>query len=100
MAADVVDLGALAGRLPRAWQSLLLGRVGPARLKLVRMDQAPYAEEAHADAEALLVLDGELRLRVAGEARIVRAGELCLVPPGVAHAVEPGSAGTLLIIDV
>ena len=99
MDVEVLDLHALAARLPQAWQSRLLGNVGEARLKLVRMNPAPYAEETHDYIEALLVLDGELRLRIGGASRVVRAGELCLVPAGLAHAVEAGSTGTLLIID-
>ena len=99
MDAEVLDLNALAARLPEAWQSRLLGCVGDARIKLVRMDQAPYAEETHDCAEALLVLDGELRLHIGGTRRVVHAGELCLVPAGVAHAVDAGSTGTLLIMD-
>ncbi|MEI7035446.1 cupin domain-containing protein [Fulvimonas yonginensis] len=94
-----MDLPALAQRLPEAWQSRLLGELGQARLKLARMDEAPYPAEVHDHTEALLVLDGELRLRVGGTVRAVRAGELCLVPAGLAHAVEAGSSGTLLIID-
>lgn len=96
---DVFDLPALAQRLPEAWQSRLLGGVGQARLKLTRMDAAPYPAETHAYTEALLVLDGELRLRVGDAVRTVGAGELCLVPAGLAHAVDAGSTGTLLIID-
>ncbi|MGN2246623.1 cupin domain-containing protein [Frateuria sp. GZRR35] len=62
-------------------------------------EPAPYAEETHDCAEALLVLDGELRLHIGGTRRVVHAGELCLVPAGVAHAVDAGSTGTLLIMD-
>lgn len=96
---DVLDLHALAQRLPEAWQSRLLGRVGQAKLKLTRMDAAPYPAETHDYIEALLVLDGELRLRIGDAVRVVRAGGLCLVPAGLAHAVDEGSTGTLLIID-
>lgn len=94
----IIDLQALAQGLP-AWRSQLLGRIGSARLKVLRMDEAPYAEEAHDFTEALLVLDGVLRLRVDGALRVVSAGQLCLVPAGVAHAVGEGSTGTLLILD-
>ena len=97
--ADIVDLAALARELPVAWQSRLLGRVDQARLKLARMDAAPYPAEVHDYTEALLVLEGELRLRIGDALRTVRAGELCLVPAGLAHAVDAGSTGTLLIID-
>jgi quercetin dioxygenase-like cupin family protein len=98
-ALEVLALGALAARLPTAWQSRVLGQVGDTRVKLARMDGTASPEEVHDYTEALLVLDGELRLRVAGQAVRVRAGELCLVPAGTAHAVDEGSAGTLLILD-
>jgi quercetin dioxygenase-like cupin family protein len=96
--AAVIDLQALVRELP-AWQSRLLGQVGPARLKLLRMDAAPYPEEVHDFTEALLVLEGVLRLRIGGEMKLVEAGQLCLVPAGVPHAVDTGSAGALLILD-
>jgi quercetin dioxygenase-like cupin family protein len=96
---DAVDLGAPARRLPEAWRSRLLGSVGAARLKLLRMDARPYPEETHGHTEALLVLEGRLRLRLEGREMDVAAGGLCLVPAGVAHAVAEGSHGTMLIID-
>ena len=96
--AVIVDLPALARGLA-AWQSHLLGQIGSARLKLLRMDEAPYVEETHDVSEALLVLDGALRLRIGGALRVAGAGQLCLVPAGVPHAVEEGSTGTLLIMD-
>lgn len=73
--------------------------MGGARIKLARMDGAASPEEMHGDAEALIVIDGELRLRIAGANLHVRTGELCLVPTGTAHAVGEGSAGTLPIMD-
>jgi len=96
---DIVELGAFAQALPSAWSSREVGSVGPARLKLLRMDARPYPEEVHDYTEALLVLEGQLRLSFDGRTRVVEAGALCLVPPGVAHAVAEGSHGTLLIID-
>ncbi|HEV2539915.1 MAG TPA: cupin domain-containing protein [Frateuria sp.] len=96
--AAIIDLQALAQALP-AWRSQQLGRIGSARLKLLRMDEAPYVEETHDFTEALLVLDGVLRLRVGGVLRVVGAGQLCLLPAGVPHAVDEGSAGSLLIMD-
>ena len=96
---DLLALSALAAQLPTAWQSRLLGHVGGARIKLARMDGAASPEEVHDYTEALIVIDGELRLRIAGANLRVRTGELCLVPAGTAHAVGEGSAGTLLIMD-
>ena len=87
-AVEVLPLSAMGAQLPAAWQSRLLGRVGEARVKLTRMDGAASPEEVHDYAEALIVIDGELRLRIAG-----------LVPAGIAHAVDEGSTGTLLILD-
>ncbi|HEV2622427.1 MAG TPA: cupin domain-containing protein [Frateuria sp.] len=96
--ADIVDLQALARALP-AWRSRQLGRIGSARLKLLRMDEASYVEEVHDFTEALLVLDDVLRLHIDGVPRVLGAGQLCLVPAGVPHAVDEGSAGALLILD-
>ena len=98
-AVEVLPLSAMGAQLPAAWQSRLLGRVGEAQVKLTRMDGTASPEEVHDYAEALIVIDGELRLRFAGRAVRVRAGELCLVPAGTAHAVDEGSTGTLLILD-
>ncbi|MFF6908017.1 cupin domain-containing protein [Streptomyces sp. NPDC012389] len=54
--------------MPRAWSSTVLGRVGTAAVKVLRMDGLPVEEERHAEPEALLVLDGRLELDVEGEA--------------------------------
>jgi len=93
------DLSALAAQLPEAWRSVVLAGIGTARLKLLRMDGAPYAEESHDCTEVLLVIDGVLRLTVAGQPVSVRGGELYLVQAGTPHAVAEGSTGTLLIVD-
>ncbi|MEU9112641.1 cupin domain-containing protein [Streptomyces sp. NPDC048483] len=77
----------------------MLGRVGSACVKVLRMNGLPVAEESHDDAEALLVLDGRLELDVDGDRVPVGAGELYLVPAGTRHAVRPGSHGTLLIVE-
>ncbi|MEV4613984.1 cupin domain-containing protein [Kitasatospora sp. NPDC049258] len=97
---QVIDLVEAAARLPRAWSSRLLGEVGAAGLKVLRMDALPLAEETHAVTEALLVVEGCLELTVAGRPVTVRAGELALVPAGSPHAVRPGSRGTLVIVEV
>ncbi|WP_404937571.1 cupin [Pseudomonas sp. JDS08PS003] len=90
----------LSRQLPGPWQSSLVGQVGPARIKVLRMDQAPYAEETHAYNEGLLVTQGCLRLGI-GQATVeVLAGQMYLVEAGQAHSVLPGSHGTLVIIDV
>lgn len=96
---NVVDLKRAAADLPEAWSSQLLGRVGEACVKVLRMDEAPVEEETHHVDEALLVLDGHLRLEVAGRPLAVRTGELFMVPAGTAHRVLPGSYGTLVILE-
>ncbi|MER5640653.1 cupin domain-containing protein [Kitasatospora sp. NPDC002227] len=95
---SLINVFETAAELPQAWRSRLLGEFGTARLKVLRMDELPVVEEEHAEAEALLVLDGRLELVVAGEAVTVRPGELYVVPAGVRHAVAPGSGGTLLLV--
>ncbi|MFD4236018.1 cupin domain-containing protein [Streptomyces sp. NPDC058542] len=76
----------------------MLGTVGAASVKLLRMDGLPVVEESHGAGEALLVLDG--RLEVAGVPVSVGAGELFMVAAGTAHAVRPGSRGTLVIVEL
>jgi quercetin dioxygenase-like cupin family protein len=95
-----LDLALRGAQLEQSWQSKRLARVGDANLKPMRMDVQAYPEETHANAEELLVLDGELRLEVAGEAITVVAGQLYMVPAGVPHAVRSGSTGAFLIIDI
>ena len=56
-------------------------------------------DESHDFDEALLVLDGCMRLDLQGQVTEVNAGEVFIVPAGVPHAVAPGSHGTLVIID-
>ncbi|WP_327238178.1 cupin domain-containing protein [Streptomyces sp. NBC_01317] len=97
---STVDLAETAAGLPQAWSSRLLGRVGAACVKVLRMDGSPVEEESHAADEALLVLDGRLELEVAGTEVSVRAGELFMVAAGTAHTVRPGSRGTLVIVEL
>lgn len=95
-----IELTTAAAALPDAWRSQLVGRVGNARLKLLRMDGQPYPDEVHDFPEGLLVLDGCCRLSVRGESTPIHAGQLVIVPAGTPHAVDEGSHGTLLIIDL
>ncbi|MFD0274015.1 cupin domain-containing protein [Kitasatospora sp. NPDC127111] len=94
-----IDVAGAAAALPRAWSSQVLGRVGPAAVKVLRMDGLPLAEERHEHAEVLLVLDGRLELVVDGVAVPVGPGGLYVVPAGVPHAVAAGSRGTLVIVE-
>ncbi|MEW2167105.1 cupin domain-containing protein [Streptomyces sp. NPDC007084] len=94
------DLVETASGLPEAWSSRVLGAVGPALVKVLRMDGQPVAEDRHRTAEALLVLDGRMELEVAGTQVSVGAGELFVVPAETAHTVRPGSHGTLVIVEL
>lgn len=93
------DLRQTAAQLHAAWHSTVIGRAGGAQLKVLRMDGQPYAAECHPFDEALLVLEGELRLDMGDEVLPVRAGEVVVVPAGQPHAVARGSWGTLVIVD-
>ncbi|RKE22365.1 cupin domain-containing protein [Streptomyces sp. TLI_171] len=94
-----IDLPRTAADLPEAWRSAVLGRVAGAELKLLRMDGRPLPPERHDTPEALLVVDGLLRLTVDGADVDLAAGELRWVAAGVEHAVRAGSTGTLLIVE-
>ncbi|MFD9029646.1 cupin domain-containing protein [Streptomyces sp. NPDC059567] len=96
---NVVDIRSTAGELPDAWDSLLLGQVASTAVKVLRMDGRPVASESHDTAEALLVVEGTLRLEADGIEVDVHAGEMYIVEAGVEHAVRPGSRGTLVIIE-
>ncbi|MGU7773433.1 cupin domain-containing protein [Burkholderia sp. MR1-5-21] len=96
----LIDFKSTAADLPAAWRSRIVGEVGSTRIKVLRMDAQPYAEETHDYNEGLLVLDGKLILDVEGEAVVVEAGQMYLALAGTRHAVRPGSQGTLAIIDV
>jgi mannose-6-phosphate isomerase-like protein (cupin superfamily) len=94
-----IHLVQCADALAHAWQSVVVGKAAGANVKVVRMDSSAYPDEVHDFDEALLVLDGEMRLEMNGEITEVRAGEVFLVPAGLPHAVAAGSRGTLVIID-
>lgn len=88
-----------AGSFPKAWSSRVIGRAANANVKVLRMDSGAYPDESHDFDEALLVLDGCMRLDLQGQVTEVNAGEVFIVPAGVPHAVAAGSHGTLVIID-
>ncbi|OAE14165.1 cupin [Pseudomonas simiae] len=94
------DFAAIAEQLPDRWKSTRLGHVGPARIKVLRMDEQAYEEETHEYNEGLLVVSGQLRLSIGNHETRVGAGQMYLVEAGTAHAVLAGSHGTLVIIDV
>jgi mannose-6-phosphate isomerase-like protein (cupin superfamily) len=95
-----INLRILADRLPAAWKSMVIGNIGSANVKVLRMNDAPYAEEEHDYAEGLLVIDGRMNLAIGGRQVAVGAGEIFIVPPRTLHAVAAGSAGTLVVLDV
>lgn len=94
------DLKTEADALPKAWRSQILGRIGEANLKVVRMDERSVTEEVHEYDEGLLIIDGRLELSVKGEKITVTSGQLYIANAGVPHTVETGSSGTLVIIDL
>ncbi|MFF8731814.1 cupin domain-containing protein [Streptomyces sp. NPDC015171] len=96
---NLVDVRHTAAEQPDGWSSRLLARVGSSGVKVLRMDGRPLPPESHDTAEALLVLEGTLRLVADGADVDVRAGEMYVVGPGVEHAVRPGSRGTLVIVE-
>lgn len=63
------------------------------------MDGQQYPDEVHGFDEALLVLDGVMRLVIEGSTVDVHAGEVYVVPAGRPHAVAAGSHGVLVIVD-
>ncbi|MFJ6754232.1 cupin domain-containing protein [Streptomyces sp. NPDC091273] len=95
-----VNLFDAASGMPAAWSSEVLGEVGTAAVKLLRMDGTPVVEESHGEAEILVVLEGRLELVVQGAAVAVGPGEMYRIPAGASHEVRPGSRGTLLIVEV
>ncbi|MQY09273.1 cupin domain-containing protein [Actinomadura macrotermitis] len=96
----LVNVFEAAADLPAAWESRLLGRVGTAGVKVLRMDGRPVPDEAHDATELLFVIDGRLELTVADAEVTVGPGEMYRVAAGTRHAVRPGSAGTLVIVEV
>ncbi|HDR2861646.1 TPA: cupin domain-containing protein [Enterobacter asburiae] len=87
--------------LPQFWQSRILGQVGDASIKVIRMGGEGIPPEVHDDFdEWLLVLEGELPLVVAENVFTLAAGEYIVVPRGVTHHVPAGSVGTLLLVDI
>lgn len=97
---SLYDLKTEALALPEAWHSHILGRVGTANLKVLRMDEGSVIEEVHEYDEGLLVIDGRLELSVKGKKISVTPGQLYVAKAGIPHTVETGSFGTLVIIDL
>ncbi|SDH01817.1 cupin domain-containing protein [Paraburkholderia phenazinium] len=96
----LLNFDLLANELPAAWKSAIVGSVGTARIKVLRMDGTAYEAETHDYDEGLLVMSGQLMLEVAGDVIEVGAGQMYLALAGTPHAVREGSHGTLVIVDV
>ncbi|WP_330209072.1 cupin domain-containing protein [Pseudomonas sp. AM4(2022)] len=96
----LLDFAVICAQLPDSWTSTRLGQVGPARIKVLRMDEQAYEEETHDYNEGLLVISGYLHLRIGGQAIRVDVGQMYLVEAGTAHGVLTGSQGILVIIDL
>lgn len=94
------NLATLATDLPAVWRSTLLGSVGNANIKLIKMGGEGIPEESHTEFDELLVvIDGEMPLIVGDKTVFLRAGDYYLIPAGTTHRVPPGSYGTLLLVD-
>ena len=89
-----------AALLPQSWHSRVLAQIAGANLKLIRMDEAGIPREAHLDFdEALLVVEGQMKLEIDSGVIELKAGDFYVVPAGMPHRVLPGSRGTLFLID-
>lgn len=63
---SLYDLKTVALALPET-RTRVLGRIGTANLKVLRMDERSVIEEVHEYDEGLLVIDGRLELGVKGK---------------------------------
>jgi len=94
------DFAAIAGQLPDSWKSIRLGQVGPARIKVLRMNEQAYEEKVHDYNVGLMVISGHLGQSIADEEIHVETDQMYLVEADTAHAVLPDIQCTLVIIDV
>jgi len=87
---------------PPAWKSAITGQVGPANIKLIKMDGRAIVAEVHAYDEAVFVVDGQLTLEFSDEARRVDlpTGALFMIPAGQPHSILAGCHGTPLLVDL
>lgn len=96
---SLVNLNDFAKKLPKAWSSTVLLKLGNVNFKVLRMDEGEYGDESHPYTEVFLVLDGLLRLVIDQQVISVKSGETYTVPPNTPHAVAKGSFGILIIFD-
>jgi mannose-6-phosphate isomerase-like protein (cupin superfamily) len=94
-----INLLQQASSLHTPWKSVIVGRPGKGQFKVLLMDEQQYPDETHEFDEALLVLDGVMKLKIDGTTIDVNAGEVYIVPAGQPHSVAAGSHGTLVIVD-
>lgn len=94
------SLAEIALKLPDVWKSQILGNVGNANIKLIKMGGQGIPDESHSGFDELLVvIEGEMPLIVDGKSLRLKAGDFFLIPKGAIHSVPAGSYGTLLLID-
>ena len=96
---QTIDLVAIGRNLSSTWKSTVVGRPAGVNFKVLRMDACVYPDEVHDFDEALLVIEGCMRLDIHGGVTEVHAGSVCVVPAGTPHGVAAGSHGTLVIVD-
>lgn len=97
MARNLVEEAVL---LPDAWRSRILGTIGGANLKVIRMDVNGIPHETHSEFdEALLLIDGQVSLEIEGEVIVMHAGGSSYRPCRKKHRVLKGSYGTLFLVD-
>lgn len=90
----------MAFELPDIWKSQVLGKIGGANIKLIKMGGEGIPVESHAGFDELLVvIEGEMDLQVGRETIRLKSGDFYLIPAGAEHRVLPGSHGTLLLVD-
>jgi mannose-6-phosphate isomerase-like protein (cupin superfamily) len=95
-----IHLATRSAALARPWSSEVLAKIAGAHLKILRMDDAGFAEEVHDYDEAILVVEGRFRLGLGEEIVELGAGDFYVIRAGVRHRGEPGgSHGTLMIFD-
>lgn len=94
------SLTQMAFELTDIWKSQVLGKIGGANIKLIKMGGEGIPVESHAGFDELLVvIEGEMDLQVGRETIRLKSGDFYLIPVGAEHRVLPGSHGTLLLVD-
>ena len=97
----IIDLETeAAGLLAR--KSAIISQVGPANIKLIKMDGRAIVAEVHDYDGAVFVVDGLLTLEFSDEARRVGlpTGAFFMIPAGQPHSILAGCCGTLLLVDL